>query len=122
MISRLVGSAIWNIEALLSEIPAECEPTRHGSHRFQFQVDIYVRHLLEVPQISCQSAFCSFVMLLESRLLSLRWVGEVKYMAPKSMWKSDVPERGVNGRPGADSSSSHVRSTQVYAQVAEPSC
>ena len=38
------------------------------------------------------------------------------------MWKSDVPERGINGRPGADSSSSHVRSTQVYAQVAEPSC
>ena len=61
-------------------------------------------------------------MLLESRILSLRWIGEVQYMAPKPTWKSDAPERGVNDRPAAQSSFSHVRLTQVYARMAVPSC
>ena len=43
-------------------------------------------------------------------------------MAPKAMWKSDVPQREFNDRPGAESSSSGMRLTQVYAKVAEPSC
>ena len=43
-------------------------------------------------------------------------------MAPKPSWKSYAPEREVNDRPAAQSSFSHVRSTQVYAEMAVPSC
>lgn len=39
-----------------------------------------------------------------------------------NVWKSDAPERGVDDRPAARSSFSHVSLTQVYARMAVPSC
>ena len=43
-------------------------------------------------------------------------------MAPKPTWKSDAPDRGVNDRPAAQSSFSHVGLIQVYTRKAVPSC